>query len=105
MNFTGPTTIYIGWGSLSTAELQGKLAGYEVRYREFSVADEIIENPAPEVVRVIHSDINGVRLTGLETYTTYQVRVAAVSGGGLGAFSSILYVGKFVGITDTNKPR
>ena len=61
------------------------------------MADEIIETPGPEMTKVIHSDINGVKLTGLETYTTYQVRVAAVSGGGRGTFTSILYIGKFAG--------
>ena len=96
VNFTGPTTIFMGWGSLSTSELQGRLAGYEVKYREFSVADEILENPGPELTKFIPSDVNGVRLTGLETYTTYQVRVAAASGGGRGVFTGILYIGKLV---------
>ena len=95
LNFTGPTSITIGWGSLTTAELQGVLAGFEVRYRKFSVADEIIPDPAPEISKVIYADVNGVKLTGLETYTTYQVRVAAISGGGLGTFSPTLYLGRF----------
>jgi hypothetical protein len=95
VNFTGPTTIFIGWGSLNTEELQGVLAGYEVRYRKFSVADEILKKASPEETKVIYSDINGAKLTGLETYTTYQVRVAAIGGGGRGTFTSILYIGTF----------
>ncbi|XP_028409028.1 uncharacterized protein LOC114531613 isoform X2 [Dendronephthya gigantea] len=92
VNFTGPTTIFVGWGSLTKAELEGRLVGYEVRYRKFSVADEILQDPAPEMVKVVYSDINGIKLTGLETYTTYQVQVAAMSGGGRGVWSDILYV-------------
>lgn len=94
VNFTSPTTIFVGWGPLSTAELQGRLIGYEVRYRAFSVADEIIQDPPREMTKVIYSDINGIKLTGLSTYTTYTVSVAALSGGGTGVKSGLLYVGE-----------
>ena len=66
-----------------------------MRYREFSIADEIIRDPAPEKTKLIYADVNSGTLTGLETYTTYQVRVAAVSGGGRGTFSGTLYLGTF----------
>ncbi len=94
VNFTGPTTIFVGWGPLSTEELQGRLIGYEVRYRLFSIADETVHNPPPEVVKIVYSDINGLKLTGLTTYTTYKVSVSAMSGGGTGVKSGLLYVGK-----------
>ena len=94
MNFTGPTTIFVGWGSLTTAELQGRLVGYEVRYKIFSIADEIVYDPPREMVKIVYSDINGIELTGLSTYTTYKVSVSALSGGGTGIKSDVLYVGK-----------
>lgn len=62
----------------------------------FSIADEVLLNPPPEVVKIIYSDINGIKLTGLSTYTTYKVSVSALSGGGTGVRSGVLYVGKCV---------
>ncbi|XP_028392900.1 uncharacterized protein LOC114517402 [Dendronephthya gigantea] len=92
VNFTSPTTIFAGWGPLNTDELQGRLVGYEVRYRVFSVADEIVQDPPREMTKIIYSDINGITLTGLSTFTTYTVSVAALSGGGTGVKSDVLYV-------------
>jgi hypothetical protein len=93
VNFTGPTTIFVSWGALSQEELQGVLSAYEVRFQAFSVADEELLNPPRETVRIVSE--NNVKITGLSTYTTYKVSVAAVSGGGKGVTSRILYVGKY----------
>ena len=43
---------------------------------------------------IIYSDVNGLKITGLSTYTTYKVTVSALSGGGNGVKSGKLYVGK-----------
>jgi hypothetical protein len=93
VNFTGPTSIFVSWGSLSQEELQGKLSAYELRYQAFSVADEELLEPPPEQVGIVHG--NSVTFTGLSTYTTYKVSVAAISGGGKGVPSRLLYVGKY----------
>lgn len=95
VNFTGPTSIFIGWGPLNTDELQGRLIGYEMRYRIFSIADEIVYDPPPEIVKIVYSDISGTKLTGLLTYTTYTVTVSAMSGGGTGVKTGLLYVGTY----------
>ena len=66
-----------------------------MRYQVFSVADEIVYDPPPEVLKIVYSDINGIKITGLSTYTTYKVSVAAISGGGTGAKSGTLYIGRY----------
>ena len=94
VNFTGPTTIFVSWGALTQAELQGVLSKYEVRYQAFSMADEELIDPPPE--EVIHVNAESIYITGLTTYTTYRVSVKAVSGGGNGVTSFVEYVGKYV---------
>ena len=58
------------------------------------MADEELLNPAREITKNVYSNINGFSLTGLATYTTYTVSMAAISGGGVGVHSEILYIGK-----------
>ena len=91
VNFTSPTKIYLSWGALSKEELQGELSGYEVSYQEFSIADEEIWDPPP--AKVITVNEGSVVITGLETFTTYKVTVSAISGGGKGVISPVLYIG------------
>lgn len=93
MNFTGPTTIFVYWGALTQAELQGRLSSYEVRYQAFSMADEELIDPPPE--KVINVNAESIYITGLTTYTTYRVSVKAISGGGKGVTSFVEYVGKY----------
>lgn len=93
VNFTGPTTIFLSWGALAQAELQGRLVVYEVKYQPFSMADEELRNPPP--AKIIHVNTGSIYITGLTTYTTYQVSVAALSGGGKGVPSQVKYIGRY----------
>ena len=47
----------------------------------------------------MYSDINGIKLSELSTYTTYTVTVSAMSGGGTGIKTGLLYVGEYFVLT------
>ena len=75
------SSIQVTWNTLSPVDLNGKLAGYTVRYR-VSLLRDVYET------RDAAAGTNTFIITGLQIYTNYSVSVRAASQAGPGPYSS-----------------
>jgi len=74
-------------------DVNGVLTGYVVSYKAVKVGgkkaiDEVVKN------RRVGADTNSLMLDGLQSFTSYKIKVAGLTWQGEGAFSNTTYAGK-----------
>lgn len=74
-------------------DVNGVLTGYVVSYKAVNVGGKKVVD---EVVnkRMTGADRNFLMLNGLQSFTTYEIKVPGLTRRGEGAFSNATYAGK-----------
>ena len=85
--------LFIQWMKIPDDDVNGVLTGYVVSHKAVNVGGKKVVD---EVVnkRMAGADRNFLMLDGLQSFTTYEIKVAGLTRGGEGAFSNATYAGK-----------
>ncbi|KAJ0170386.1 hypothetical protein K1T71_014314 [Dendrolimus kikuchii] len=90
---TSATSILVRWDAPPPRSHRGALTGFKVRYRAVGANPTAAGAPAPAAGRrkadslTTPADARRAELRGLDTATTYQIRVCAINAVGSGPFS------------------
>ena len=89
------STLTISWTAIPEEHVMGRLLGYQVMYTPVKKADKPLkENAAVTTVTVDYPGNLFTRLKGLESFTSYTVRVAGFTSKGDGIASPRVIGGK-----------
>ncbi|KAL0858967.1 hypothetical protein ABMA27_010827 [Loxostege sticticalis] len=87
---TGATSILVRWEPPPARAQHGALTGYKVRYRALPASDSASASRRKADSLTTPADARRAELRGLDTATTYQIRVCAINVNGSGPFSEWL---------------
>lgn len=88
-DMTDTSSISVSWTAIPEEHTKGKLLGYHVMYTTVKVARKRLKEDARiNTIAVYHPGDLHVRLTGLESFTSYNFRVAGFTAKGDGMASS-----------------
>ena len=78
------STIVLQWGPVVCIDRNGDITGYSVRYG-------VQGSGSTQTMSVSGGGTYGTTITGLISFTTYSIEVAAVNGAGTGDYSKSIY--------------
>ncbi len=88
-DMTDTSSISVTWTAIPEEYATGKLLGYHVMYAPVKVADKLLRDDAGiNTIAVDHPGNLHARLTGLESFTSYSIRVAGFTARGDGIAST-----------------
>ena len=88
-DMTDTSSISVSWTAIPEEHTMGKLLGYHVMYTPVKIADKELKGDAgTNTIAVYHPGDLHVILTGLESFTSYNFRVAGFTAKGDGMASS-----------------
>ncbi len=88
-DMTDTSSISLTWTAIPEEYTAGKLLGYHVMYAPVKVADKLLKEDAEmNTFAVDHLGNLHARLTGLESFTSYSIRVAGFTAKGDGIAST-----------------
>ncbi|KAK3738517.1 hypothetical protein QZH41_012043, partial [Actinostola sp. cb2023] len=90
LNLTGPSKILITWSSVPKRDQNGRIQGYIISIRRLTTADKESEEPK-KWSNVVEAPNMEIMISGLETYTLYDIRMAAFTSKGTGPYSKPVY--------------
>ena len=83
------STLSVSWTAIPEEHVMGRLLGYHVMYTPVKVADKLLkENAGMTIITVNYPGNLHARLKGLESFTTYIIRVAGFTAKGDGIVST-----------------
>lgn len=90
---TSTNQLFTQWMKIPDDDVNGVLTGYVVSYKAVKVGgkktiDEVVKN------RRVGADTNSLMLDSLQSFTSYEIKVAGLTRQGEGAFSNATYAGK-----------
>ena len=91
-NLTSALGINVTWTSVPIGHVNGLLMGYSIKYRRIQTAEMDVLDTEEYTVTVKPSDLM-VELS-VETYSIYEIQVAAFTQKGMGPYSEFVYGGK-----------
>lgn len=91
-NLTSAVAINVTWGSVPVGHVNGLLIGYSIKYRRLRTAERDVFDTEEYTVTVEPSEL----LVEIETdtYSIYEIRVAAFTQRGMGPYSEFVYGGE-----------
>eukprot|EP00795_Rhopilema_esculentum_P012024 gene12024-2609_t len=89
-NSISTTSLVVTWAGISDDDANGILLGYKIRYTLIKVSGQ--DSVGERITKVIDLDRFTFlyKITGLQSYTTYEVSVSGYTGGGEGPYSKPL---------------
>ena len=93
-SYSDTDRIYIKWGSIPNEKTNGVFKGYKIQYRLASVGGRPLVQKGP--IKVIETDkfTHDYEITGLQSYSTYEIAVSGSTNAGDGPKSDVLTTGK-----------
>lgn len=91
-NLTSAVAINVTWSPVPVGHVNGLLVGYSIKYRRIQTAERDVFATEEYTVTVEPSGL----LVELEvdTYSAYEIRVAAFTQKGMGPYSQFIYGGE-----------
>lgn len=94
MNQTGPDKILITWSSVPDRAQNGIIQGYKVNISRLATANiELVESKNWTII--VNSSYMETMVSGLDSYTLYEIRVAAFTSIGTGPYCEPVYTGMY----------
>eukprot|EP00795_Rhopilema_esculentum_P001278 gene1278-15663_t len=89
-SYSGTDRTYLKWGSIPDEKTNGVFKGYKIQYRLASVGGRPLVQKGP--IKVIETDkfTHDYEITGLQSYSTYEVTVSGSTNAGDGPKSDVL---------------
>ena len=75
------SSITVQWEPVNCREQNGEITGYSVRYG-------VQGNGSTQILSVSGGDTTEITISGLHSFTTYAIEVAAMNGSDIGPYSS-----------------
>lgn len=93
-SLTSAVAINVTWSPVPVGHVNGLLMGYSIKYRRIQTAEKDVFDTEEYTVTVEPSEL----LVELETdtYSVYEIRVAAFTQRGMGPYSAFIYGGEEV---------
>lgn len=91
-NLTSAVTINVTWTAVPIGHVNGLLMGYSIKYRRIQTAEREVIDAEEHTVTVKPTALL-VELQ-VQTYSIYEIQVAAFTQKGLGPYSEFVYGGK-----------
>ena len=91
-NLTSALGINVTWTPVPIGHVNGLLMGYSIKYRRIQTAEMDVFDTEEYTVTVKPTDLM-VELS-VETYSIYEIQVAAFTQKGMGPYSEFVYGGK-----------
>lgn len=95
-NLTSAVAINVTWSPVPVGHVNGLLIGYSIKYRRIRTAERDVFDTEEYTVTVKPSEL----LVEIETdtYSIYEIRVAAFTQRGMGPYSEFVYGGELAEI-------
>lgn len=91
-NLTSAVAINVTWSSVPVGHVNGLLMGYSINYRRIQTAEREVFDTEEYTFTVKPGDLF-VELEA-DTYSIYEIQVAAFTQKGMGPYSEFVYGGK-----------
>ena len=102
-DMTDTSSISISWTAIPEEHTMGRLLGYHVMYTPVKVADKLLKEEAGlNTITVDHPGNLHLRLSGLESFTSYSIWVTGFTAKGDGVVSTPVTGGNGNGKTLVN---
>ena len=91
-SLTSALAINVTWSPVPAGHVNGLLMGYSIKYRRIQTAERDVFDTEEYTITVESSEL----LVELEvdTYSVYEIRVAAFTQKGMGPYSEFVYGGE-----------
>ena len=91
-NLTSVVVINVTWTPVPVGHVNGLLMGYSIKYRKIRTAERDVFD-TEEYTATIGSSELSVELEA-DTYSVYEIRIAAFTQRGMGPYSEFIYGGE-----------
>ena len=85
--------MWIQWITIPDNETNGNLTGYAVSYRAVKIGGKKVEDEVIRKKKTVNADTLSVMLENVQSFTTYEIRVAGLTRRGEGVYSQAIYGG------------
>ena len=92
-NLTSAVGINVTWTPVPIGHVNGLLMGYSIKYRRIQTADSEVFNTEEFTVTVKSTDL--MAELSVQTYSIYEIQVAAFTQKGIGPYSEFVYGGRY----------